>query len=300
MILTYFLDIFVRTKSTQSLLFYALKLIHLTLILFDMKKILTFYALCMMTVSAYCQLSGSLNYSLGLPQQAMAKNINAVHQLVLTGGYKLPNHPFMTIGAEIGLGTYANLRVPTTLSVDNSAPTSTYINYSSNTFNVNAVVRIDLIRPSLITPYLTLKGGMYNFFSNIRVEDPQDTDGCRALESKSILNDNTAALTYGGGLRYQIYKGRNARYRNQRYIDFQITNTRGGTVEYINTKKLSDHQHHSATTATVSSGGGEEVKPLEMKFINVQSKVVHNHKVAEVFKTPLRLLDIRIGYFVAF
>jgi hypothetical protein len=173
----------------------------------------------------------------------------------------------------------------------------THINYSSNTFNANAVVRIDLTRQSLITPYVILKGGMYSFFSNIRVDDPQDTDGCRALESKSILNDNTAALTYGGGLRYQIYRDRYTRCGGQRYIDFQVTNTRGGTVEYINTKKLNDHQH---ATATVSSGDGEEVKPLEMKFINVQSKVVHNHKVAEVFKTPLRLLDIRIGYFVTF
>ena len=98
-----------------------------------MKKLFTFYVLCLMTVSGYAQFSGSFNYSAGIPQASMARNINAVHQMVLTGGYKLPRQfSFLTVGAELGLGTYANMRVPITLSFDNSPPTSTHINYSSN------------------------------------------------------------------------------------------------------------------------------------------------------------------------
>ncbi len=267
-----------------------------------MKKIFTFYALCLITVSAYSQFSGSFNYSAGIPQVSMARNISPVHQMILSGGYKLPHQfSFLTVGAEIGLGTYANLRVPTTLSFNNSPPISTHINYSSNTFNANAMVRIDLTRDALITPYLTVKGGMYNFNSNIRVDDPQDRDACRALESKSILSNNTLAYTYGCGLRYQIFRNKYVRSGRQQYIDFQITNTTGGQMEYINTKKLKDpHQHDASVSSSQSSGDGDEVKPLEMKFINVQSNVVHSHMVAEVFKTPLRLLDIRIGYFIAF
>lgn len=265
-----------------------------------MKKLFTFYVLCLMTVSGYAQFSGSFNYSAGIPQASMARNINAVHQMVLTGGYKLPRQfSFLTVGAEIGLGTYANMRVPITLSFDNSPPTSTHMNYSSNTFNANAMLSVDLTRDALITPYLTVKGGMYNFHSNIRIDDPQDRDACRPLESKSILSNNTLAYTYGGGLRYQIFRNKDVCSRRQQYIDFQITNTTGGTMEYINTKKLKDPHQHTASISS-SSGDGDEVKPLEMNFINVQSNVVHNHKVAEVFKTPLRLLDIRIGYFIAF
>jgi hypothetical protein len=257
-----------------------------------MKKIFTFFALCLMTVSANAQLSSSINYAASLPQAAMERNINPVHQIVLTGGYKLPHQlSFLTVGAEIGLGTYANLRVPTTFSFNNSPPTSTFVNYSSNTFNANALVRVDLMRKGLITPYLTVKGGTYHFNSNIRVDDPQDEDACRPLESKSILSDKTLAYTFGGGLRYQIFKDRYLRYGNLHYIDVQVTNTRGGMVSYINTKKLKEpHQHTAAVSPSPRASDGYEAKPLEIQFINVQSNVVHNHMVAEVFKTPLRLL----------
>lgn len=267
-----------------------------------MKKTFTLFALCLLTYSTFAQMVGSLDYTLSLPQQAMAQNIHAVHQLELNAGYRLPNYlRRVTVGAEVGIGTYANLRMPTTFNFDNSPPTNTYVNYSSNTFNANAVISLDLAnssRSSLI-PYIVLKGGVQRFFSRINVEDPNDVDGCRPLESKAITNDNTPTWTYGGGVRYQILKNRHfSPYRNRKhYINIQVTNTRGGTIDYINTRKLRDNQHHTRPQVVNS---GESFIPVEMKFINVRSNVIHNHMIAELYSTPLRFLDIKVGYFMAF
>jgi hypothetical protein len=238
---------------------------------------------------------------LGLPQQRMAKNINAVHQMVFSGGYRLPNTlSFLSVGAEMGFGSYANKRVPTTFQIGNGAPTSTHVNYSSNTFNANSFVNIDISRNFPITPYITVKGGVHRFYSSIVVEDPNDEDGCRPLERESIIKDNTASLTYGVGLRYEIGKYGYGRCNKTQYIDLQILRTQGGTIDYINTKKLNDHSNHVATNTANTANDDYEAKPLKMKFINVQSNVVHNHMVAEVFSTSLRLLDIRLGYYITF
>ena len=264
-----------------------------------MKKNFTLFALCLFTYSAFAQMAGSLDYTLSLPQQAMNQNIHAVHQLSLNAGYRLPNYlRRVTVGAEVGIGNYANLRMPTTFNFEGSAPTNTHVNYSSNTFNANAVISVDLAnKRSTLIPYVVLKGGVHSFFSGIRVEDPTDTDGCRALESKSITKDNTTAWTYGGGVRYQILKNKYFRPYRQHYINIQVTNTRGGTIDYINTKKLTDHQHH---TPPQNTNNGESFTPIEMKFINVRSNVIHNHMIAELYSTPLRFLDIKVGYYMAF
>jgi hypothetical protein len=261
-----------------------------------MKKTLTFCAFFSLSLLMYGQFNGSMNYVASFPQQDMAKNMDAVHQIVLVGGYRLPNaFKQLSVGTELGYGTYANLRVPVTLSFDNSPPTSTHINYASNTFNAHAFVNYDLTRNTFITPYVSIKGGLHNFHSNIQVDDPEDTDGCQPLERKSILKDNTASFSYGGGLRYQLCRNKYTGLSRKHYIDFQITQTRGGTIDYINTKKLEDHSHHTATLTS-----SDQAQPLKMKFINVQSNVVHNHMVAEVFSTSLRLLSFKFGYYMEF
>jgi hypothetical protein len=264
-----------------------------------MKKNFTLFAFCLFTYAAFAQMASSLDYTLSLPQQAMAKNIQAVHQLSFNMGYRLPNYfRRVTVGAEVGIGTYANLRMPTTFNFEGSPPTNTHVNYSSNTYKANVVVSMDLADSrSTLIPYVVLKGGVHSFFSGIRVEDPNDDDGCHPLESKSIIKDITTAWTYGGGVRYQIFKNRYFSNYRKHYLNIQVTNTRGGTIDYINTKKLTEHQHHTSTQIT---NNDESFTPVEMKFINVKSNVIHNHMIAELYSTPLRLLDIRVGYYIAF
>jgi hypothetical protein len=247
---------------------------------------------------SFGQLTSSLHYSLGLPQGSMAKNIHAIHQGSLSVGYRLPKVlRFVQVGADLSYGGYGSLSMPVELQFDNSKPTSTTINYSSNVVAANGFLQVDLFNKGFITPYLMVKGGAQNFHSSIVVQDPMDTDGCKPLENENILSDQTMTYSYGGGLRFQLPTPNYYRRVRQQFIDVQFVATRGGSLDYINAKKLTDHSLHVAPTTTATD---ETVKPLEMRFINVTSNVVHAHKVAEVFTSPLRLLDIKVGYYVQF
>jgi hypothetical protein len=61
-------------------------------------------------------------------------------------------------------------------------------------------------------------------------------------------------------------------------------------VSYINTKHLVDAQ-----TTTDPDG-----KPLEVKFINVSTQQIHEHTVAQVYTSPLRLVEFRAGIVLVF
>jgi hypothetical protein len=262
-----------------------------------MKKYFTLF-LSILSLTVFGQLTSSFHYNLGLPQHSMANNINAVHQGVLSVGYRLPNYlQFMQVGADIGYGGYANLSLPTEFSFGNGRPTRTNVNYSSNTFVANGFLTLDLFRKGIISPYIMVKGGVQNFHSSIYIEDPTDVDGCQPLENENILSDQTMAFSYGGGFRYRLPTPVFMPCVKNQYIDVQILATRGGSLDYINTKKLTDYaQHQHNQQQNLSS----DAKPLEMRFINVTSQVVHDHKIAEVYTTPLRLLDIKIGYYIEF
>jgi hypothetical protein len=273
--------------------------IFLTLNSFSNMKQFFTLVLSLSTFLSFGQLTTSFNYSLSLPQGDMAKNITAIHQGVLSVGYRLPKAmKFVQVGADLGYGSYANLSVPVELQFDNSRPTRTNINYNSNVFAANAFLQVDLVKNKIITPYLLLKGGVQNFHSSIVVDDPHDTDGCQPLEKENILSDQTMTYSYGGGFRYQLPTPQFSRCVHDHYINVQFLATQGGAVDYINTKKLTDHSQHTAhqTQQTADETG----KPLEMRFINVTSNVVHAHKVAEVYTSTLRLLNINVGYYIRF
>jgi hypothetical protein len=68
-------------------------------------------------------------------------------------------------------------------------------------------------------------------------------------------------------------------------IDISINTIRGGQLDYINTKHLKDEQDIPQT-------GG---KPLMVRFINVNTQDIHEHKVAQVYTSALRILEIRAG-----
>jgi hypothetical protein len=227
------------------------------------------------------------DYSLGIPQQEMAKNIQPAHSL--QGGilYQLPGQlKQLSVGIELGIGSYASKRIDQTFQFDNNAASVVPVNYSSNTFNVNLQTRWNLLsNKNFVIPYINAKGGLYNFFSTIYIDDPNDIGGCHALEQKTLINDKTIYWSAGGGLQVDpAIFSRNKRKGNV-LIDISANTIHGGTMDYINTKHLVDAQ-------TINDPGG---KPLQVQFINASTQQIHEHTVAQLYTSPLRLLEFRAG-----
>ena len=97
-----------------------------------MRYIYTLF-LMLFSLCASAQFSLNAGYSLSLPQQKMADNINPLHSI--TGGimYNLPGVlSRIQAGIVVGWGSYANSRKMQTFNFGNGTSTETWVNYSSN------------------------------------------------------------------------------------------------------------------------------------------------------------------------
>ena len=226
-------------------------------------------------------------YSLGLPKQEMGKNIQPVHSLQTGMLYQFPGElKRLSAGLEFGIGIYAHETIDQTFQFDNNTSTVLPVDYSSNVFNANLHVRFNLLSDKyFIIPYVNAKGGLYNFYSSIYIGDPEDDGGCHALEQENIINDKTMYWSAGGGLQINPAIFSKNKQGGSVLIDISTNTIRGGTLNYINTKHLMDPQN-----STDPDG-----KPLNVEFINVNTQAIHEHTVAQVYTSPLRLLEFRAG-----
>jgi len=227
------------------------------------------------------------SYSLGIPRQEMGKNIQPAHSLQTGVLYQLPGElKRLSAGLEFGIGIYAHERIDQTFQFDNNTSTVLPVDYSSNVFNANLQARFDLLSDkNFIIPYINAKGGLYNFYSSIYIGDPEDDGGCHALEQENIMNDKTMYWTAGGGLQINPAIFSKKKHGGKVMIDISANTIRGGTISYINTKHLMDPQN-------ISDPDG---KPLEVQFINVSTQAIHEHTVAQVYTSSLRILEFRAG-----
>jgi hypothetical protein len=227
------------------------------------------------------------SYSLGIPRQEMGKNIQPAHSLQAGILYQLPGElKRLSAGLELGIGMYANERIDQTFQFDNNTSTVLPVDYSSNVFNANIQVRFNLLNDKkLIIPYINAKGGLYNFYSSVYIGDPEDDGGCHALEQENIINDKTMYWSAGGGLQINPSIFSKNKESGKLMIDISANTIRGGTLNYINTKHLMDAQN-------IPDPDG---KPLNVEFINVSTQSIHEHTVAQVYTSPLRMLEFRAG-----
>lgn len=252
-----------------------------------MKSIFTLSLLIVFSFSAISQWKINIGYSGAIPRQEMSKNIQTVHSLQAGIMYQLPVVKQLSLGLEAGYGSYASKRIDQTFQFDNNVSSVVPVNYNSNAFNINFNTRLNLLSDKYkVIPYITAKGGLYNFFSTIYIEDPHDDDGCKPLERDNIINDKTLYWSAGGGVQIDpVVFSKKKNRKSIVLIDLGANMIRGGSMDYINTKELIDAQ----------TAGNSESKPLNVRFVNASTQSIHEHTVAQVYTSPLRLLEFRAG-----
>ena len=231
-------------------------------------------------------------YSLSIPQGEMGDNINPLHSLnvsVLYSPKKICER--VSVGAEIGIGNYAYVTKEQDLRFADGSGIKTDVIYSSNVVNAAAILRGNILQKGKVIPYVSAKGGISSFYSNIFVEDPKDPSSCKALERKNIINDNTFFTAYGGGLQMDLSLFVKKAKPGDFTIDIGLNKINGGKLNYINTKNIQAHVHTDPNMPQ-EPGKGE---PLNIQFINIATQTIHEHQVAELYNSPLRMLDIKIG-----
>lgn len=252
-------------------------------------KISSTLLLSLICSTAFSQSYFNIGYSLHAPQQQMNEKINSLHSLSAGISFKIPKiSKQLQVGAEASWGSYASTSKEQTFRFPNGATTRTLVNYSSNVLQGAVHAKWMLLKDKGVTPYITAKAGYASFYSTIFIEDPHDPDGCRPLDQKTLNKDGTMIGGYGGGVQIDWSLFSKSADKRRSYIDLRVQNIRGNKIDYINTKKLID--------ASAPPPPGENGKAVSVKFINATTNEIHEHQVAEVYTTPLRMMEVKVSW----
>lgn len=259
-----------------------------------MKKIYSLFSITFICIGVTAQVKLASSYSLSVPQQEMGDNIGLLHSLNGAFHYTIPGTSGrLVVGAETGIGTYAYVSKQQDLRFPDGSGINTMVTYSSNVFNGSLFTRVNVLKDKLWSPYVNIKGGYSQFFSNVIVEDPEDPSSCEVLERKNIIKDHTFFIAYGGGMQIDLSCFARNEKPGRHQIDIAVNKIRGGNLNYINTKNIQSHVHNDPNNPLPPSTGKGE--PLNIQFININTQTIHEHQVAELYNSPLRMLDFKIG-----
>lgn len=203
--------------------------------------------------------------------------------------------PF-AIEAKGNLGTYSNMTLQQTYQFTDGSQTTTDVQYASNFHKILLGARFSTgNEASAFRVYATPQIGYGFMRSKIRISDPEDVDDCKPLEKR--ITQNFQGAIYGGEIGIDMEFGRlfssNSSNRHHR-LNASVTFIHSfKDFEYVNIKHMHDETHG---VAMEESNLSEEERALNATFINVSSNNLHEHKIAELYKTPLSYIGFQIGY----
>jgi hypothetical protein len=188
---------------------------------------------------------------------------------------------------------YAYKTIQNTYYLSDTSSTKLDVNYTSA---MNKLLFGARYVPELgdfpIVPYLSAQGGLNFMRSRIYVEDPED-GGCKALVNKNVFSRTGAIYTVGGGVQINTKLfGSKPRF-GTRFIDIGVYYSGGTKMEYINVNYMKDEPQGPPAHATPTA---ENERDFYTPFVNLYTNNIHEHKIAEIYKSQYRMWNLRIGY----
>ncbi len=241
------------------------------------------------SIYASAQVESGFSYSLSLPQHEMKQNIRPAHSMNLIFISHSKKLSKLSWGIEAGFGQYASFTKDQDIRFPDGSGINTKVTYSSNIATTGILTRFNLFKDAKVNPYLAGKLGYAIYFSKVVVADPENDDDCKPLDKKTPIHDNSFFASYGAGLQIDVSsknKPKNA------WIDISVSQLHGTKLNYINVKDIKNHIHIDPNNPVPPS---DKSVPLSIRFVNVSTQTIHEHQLAEVYNSPLRLLEMKIG-----
>lgn len=207
------------------------------------------------------------------------------------GSYRpFPNIPvFVELKGNVGL--YSSVTSKETYLFGDGSSTVTDVHFKSSMNKIQLGTKVyfsPFYKP--VRGFITPQIGYTALRSRIRIDDPQDTDGCTPLENR-IAHKN-GGFTYGGEIGVdldvkKIFKGEEA-VRGRMYASVSYLNS-FKALNYINIKYMTNHEHGMEMEI-------DDDRDITTQFLNVSNNSIHEHKVAEIYRTKLNFITVNIGY----
>lgn len=250
-----------------------------------MKHIFTLL-LISFVIAAHAQVQMGFHYVFSDPQGTLGQNIQPVHNFDMSGTFRLKANPQFYLGGELAFGSYAHTTQQQTLiSPEDGSATQTDVDFSSNVHNYHAILGYDLTRGTMVIPYVTMKTGLSRFNTNISIADPNDDDSCHPLEQESVFNDVAFSAGAGVGLKLDASSIFRKPCKGSWWFDFSVNYLWGTSLDYINVKYLSPDE----------PGPNNFTRGVDAEFVHINSHHTHEHQIAQVYTSGIRLLDYKIG-----
>ena len=241
------------------------------------------------SIAASAQVEGGFSYSFSLPQHEMNQNIRPVHSMNIIFISQLKKISKLSWGVEAGFGQYASFTKDQDIRFPDGTGISTKVSYSSNVTTVGILTRFSLFKEAKVNPYLTGKLGYANFFSKVVVADPEADDDCKPLDKKTPIHDHSFFAAYGAGLKIDVSSKKKP---NNAWIDVSVNQLHGSSLNYINVKDIKEHINNDPNNPVPVS---DKSVPLSMRFVNVATQTIHEHQLAQIYNSPLRMLEMKIS-----
>lgn len=195
------------------------------------------------------------------------------------------------------LGNYSNRTLEQTYNFKDGSQTITDVSYSSNyhklLFGTRFMTGNDA---SGLRLYAMPQIGIGTMRSRIRIADPEDEDDCQPLENK--ITQRFTGVIYGGELGMDIDLGRlisKSDYSRSHRLNIGVNFISSfKDFKYVNIKHMKTEVHD------VANEQNDENRDITTQFVNVSSNNLHEHKIAELYVTPMAYIGIHIGYVYRF
>lgn len=254
-----------------------------------MKRFCLGTLLSILSIAATAQVKAGLSYACSLPRYEMQNNIAPAHSLNLFVTSQFKNFRKLSWGVEAGIGQYAFFSKKQDIRFPDGTGFSADVSYSSNIATVGMLSRFSFFKEAKVNPFLSGKLGYASFFTKVVVPDPDNADDCKPLDKNTPIQDHSFYVAYGAGLQIDISSKKK---ENHTWLDISVNQMHGTRLDYVNVKDIKAHIHNDPTGAMPTS---EKVTPLSIRFVNVTTQTVHEHQLAEIYNSPLRFLEFKIG-----
>lgn len=191
-------------------------------------------------------------------------------------------------------GMYSSKTMQQTYEFSDGSQTQTDVTYKSKMskylLGAKQLIGNDY---QLIRPFLTPQIGVARMRSSIVIWDPEDEDDCVALERKT--KQRFGGFVYGAEAGAEINLNRDAHLSSGvgQKIVFALSYMGSfRDFDYVNIRHMQDEVHGMHES--------QDNREITATFVNVSTNTLHEHKIAELYRTPLSLWGISVGYFINF
>ena len=235
-------------------------------------------------------LSSHIPNKLSMPQMNVSGGLNL--SLAYSPFYRSPFY----VEYQPSWENYSYKCLDQTYQFDDGSQTITAVTYKSSIsrhlLGIKSMLGGDF---RMVRGFLTPQIGLMSYSSKIIIADPNDTDGCQALDRKTTHRFTGAA--YGGQIGLELDLGRIFPNKFQVEQTHKLVLTASyekgfNHAEYVNIKYMEDAVHSAHVT--------HDDRDINAQFINVSTAAIHEHKVAEVYHSPAEYLGFSIGYRIQF